>query len=60
MATVIKFMLQIAPNFRPSAEQILALPIVESLSKKFFPEERKKLEEIDENSQQLIKTIKLS
>jgi hypothetical protein len=50
MATVIKFMLQIAPNFRPSAEQILALPIVESLSKKFFPEERNRLEEIDENS----------
>jgi len=38
----------------------LALPIVESLSKKFFPEERNKLEEIDESQQALIKTIRLS
>lgn len=30
------------------------------MSKKFFPEERNKLEEIDENSQVLIKTIRLS
>jgi len=57
---VIKFMLQISPSYRPTCEQILALPIVESLSKKFFPEERNKLEEIDENSQVLIKTIRLS
>jgi NIMA (never in mitosis gene a)-related kinase len=60
MATVIKFMLQISPSYRPTCEQILALPIVESLSKKFFPEERNKLEEIDENAQMLIKTIRLS
>lgn len=38
----------------------MALPIVESLSRKFFPEERNKLEEIDENAQMLIKTIRLS
>lgn len=60
MATVIKFMLQIAPNNRPSTDQILALPIVESLSKKFFAEERNKLDEIDDNAHDLIKTIKMS
>jgi NIMA (never in mitosis gene a)-related kinase len=38
MATVIKFMLQLSPSYRPSCDQILALPIVESLSKKFFPD----------------------
>jgi NIMA (never in mitosis gene a)-related kinase len=38
MATVIKFMLQISPQYRPSTDQILQLPIVESLSKRFFPE----------------------
>jgi hypothetical protein len=48
MATVIKFMLQISPTYRPSCDQILALPIVEALSKKFFPEERNKLEEIED------------
>ena len=51
MATVIKFMLQVSPSYRPSCDQILALPIIESLSKRFFPEERNKLEDIDENSQ---------
>jgi hypothetical protein len=59
LATVIKFMLQIAPNSRPTTEQLLALPIIESLSKKFFPEERNKLEEIDENSINMIKTIRM-
>lgn len=49
LATVIKFMLQVAPNSRPTTEQILALPIIETLSKKFFAEERNKLDEIDEN-----------
>jgi NIMA (never in mitosis gene a)-related kinase len=48
MATVIKFMLQIQPNYRPTCDQILALPIVEALSKKFFPDERNKLEEVDD------------
>jgi len=48
MATVIKFMLQISASYRPNCEQILCLPIVDSLSKKFFPEERNRLEEIDE------------
>ena len=48
MATVIKFMLQISPTYRPSCDQILALPIVEALSKKFFLEERNKLEEVDD------------
>jgi NIMA (never in mitosis gene a)-related kinase 1/4/5 len=59
MATVIKFMLQISPTYRPSCDQILALPIVEALSKKFFPEERNKLEEI-EDQQNLLKTIRIS
>jgi hypothetical protein len=39
MATVIKFMLQVSPSYRPSTEQILSLPIIESLVKKFFPDE---------------------
>jgi hypothetical protein len=36
------------------------LPIVEALSKKFFPEERNKLEEIDENNAMLLRTIRIS
>ncbi len=60
MATVIKFMLQVSPNFRPNCDQILALPIVESLSKRFFPEERNKFEELDENTLVLMKTIRMS
>lgn len=60
MATVIKFMLQIQPNYRPNCDQILSLPIVESLSKKFYPEEKNRLEEIDENKDQLLKTILIS
>lgn len=59
MATVIKFMLQISPSYRPSCDQILALPIVEALSKKFFPEERNKLEE-EADRQDLLKTIRIS
>jgi len=39
MATVIKFMLQVSPTYRPSCDQILALPIIESLIKKFFPDD---------------------
>ena len=60
MATVIKFMLQVSPNFRPNCDQILALPIVESLSKRCFPEERNKFEELDENTLVLMKTIRMS
>ena len=60
MATVIKFMLQISPNYRPTTDQILALPIVESLSKRFFPEERNKLEDLDESQIHLLKTIRMS
>ena len=59
MATVIKFMLQISPSYRPSCDQILALPIVESLSKKFFPEEQNKLEEADDQAN-MLKTIRIS
>ena len=40
MATVIKFMLQSAPSYRPNCDQILSLPIIESLSKKFYPDEK--------------------
>ena len=39
MATVIKFMLQVSPSYRPTCEQILSLPIIESLIKKFFPDD---------------------
>jgi len=39
MATVIKFMLQVSPSYRPTTDQILALPIIESLVKKFFPDD---------------------
>jgi len=53
-------MLQISPSYRPTCDQILSLPIVESLSKKFYPEERNKLEEIDEENQALLKTILIS
>ena len=59
MATVIKFMLQISPSYRPSCDQILALPIVEALSKKFFPEERNKIEE-ETDRNELLKTIRIS
>ena len=59
MATVIKFMLQISPSYRPSCDQILALPIVEALSKKFFPEERNK-PETEEDRAELLKTIRIS
>jgi len=38
MATVIKFMLQVSPSYRPTCDQILSLPIIESLIKKFFPD----------------------
>ena len=58
MATVIKFMLQISPNYRPSCDQILALPIVEALSRKFFPEEKYKQEDNDQND--LLRTIRIS
>ena len=60
MATVIKFMLQISPSYRPTCEQILALPIVEALSKKFFPEERNKPEGADADKNELLKTIRIS
>jgi len=53
-------MLQISPSYRPTCDQILSLPIVESLSKKFYPEERNKMEEIDEENQALLKTILIS
>jgi NIMA (never in mitosis gene a)-related kinase len=60
MATVIKFMLQISPSYRPTTDQILALPIVESLSKKFFPENMKTIEDIEDDKQALLKTIRIS
>jgi len=60
LSTVIKFMLQVAPNNWPTTDQILKLPIIESLSKKFFHEERSKLNEIDQNCFYLMNTIKMS
>ena len=60
MATVIKFMLQIAPNNRPNCDQILGLPIIETLAKKFFPEERSTLEDCSDRPHELMKTIKMT
>jgi len=62
MATVIKFMLQVSPSYRPTCDQILSLPIIESLIKKFFPEETQSqnLPETNENSEIMLKTIRLS
>lgn len=55
---MIKFMLQISPNYRPSCDQILALPIVEALSRKFFSEEKYKSE--DNEPADLLRTIRIS
>ena len=61
MATVIKFMLQVTPSYRPSCEQILSLPIIESLIKKFFPHEPAVQTNEEANAQEiLLKTIRLS
>ena len=63
MATVIKFMLQTSPSYRPNCDQILGLPIIESLIKKFFPEETQSLGVPDAGSTEneiLLKTIRLS
>lgn len=63
MATVIKFMLQVSPSYRPTCDQILSLPIIESLVKKFFPEDApgSTLPTSDDNAQEiLLKTIRLS
>lgn len=62
MATVIKFMLQVSPSYRPSCDQLLSLPIIESLIKKFFPDEAQSTQAntSDENHDALLKTIRLS
>jgi len=63
MATVIKFMLQVSPSYRPTCDQILSLPIIESLVKKFFPEESisTQANTSDENQHEvMLKTIRLS
>jgi len=63
MATVIKFMLQVSPSYRPTCDQILSLPIIESLIKKFFPEDAANSTQAqsDDNSHEaLLKTIRLS
>jgi NIMA (never in mitosis gene a)-related kinase len=60
MATVIKFMLQISPSYRPSCEQILNLPIVQALSKKFFPTEGNNELDADGDQQSLLRTIRIS
>ena len=62
MATIIKFMLQVSPSYRPTCDQILSLPIIESLIKKFFPEESVSvgLGNPDDIKEQLLKTIRLS
>jgi hypothetical protein len=58
MATVIKFMLQVSPSYRPSCDQILSLPIIESLIKKFFPEEQSY--PLTDDKETMLKTIRLS
>ena len=66
MATVIKFMLQVSPSYRPTCDQILSLPIIESLIKKFFPDEQTggnstAAETLGDNVHEaLLKTIRLS
>lgn len=62
MATVIKFMLQVSPSYRPTCDQILSLPIIESLIKKFFPEDVSSMTmpHSDDNHDILLKTIRLS
>ena len=63
MATVIKFMLQVSPSYRPTCDQILSLPIIESLVKKFFPEDvsGSTAPNSDDTPQDiLLKTIRLS
>jgi len=57
---VIKFMLQISPSYRPSCEQILNLPIVQALSKKFFPTEGNNELDADGDQQSLLRTIRIS
>jgi hypothetical protein len=53
-------MLQSAPSYRANCDQILSLPIIESLSKKFYPDEKIQLEVIDEEKQALLKTFLIS
>ena len=60
MATVIKFLLQVSPSHRPTCDQILALPIVESLSKKFFPESLSIAAITERDNNAMLKTIRLS
>jgi hypothetical protein len=62
MATVIKFMLQVSPSYRPTCEQILSLPIIESLVKKFFPEDTQSMTMpmTDVENEIMLKTIRLS
>jgi NIMA (never in mitosis gene a)-related kinase 1/4/5 len=62
MATVIKFMLQVSPSYRPSCDQILTLPIIESLIKKFFPDENlgSTMPNSGEENEVMLKTIRLS
>jgi hypothetical protein len=59
MATVIKFMLQVSPSYRPTCDQILSLPIIESLIKKFFPDDLQN-NHLDEGPEIMLKTIRLS
>ena len=64
MATVIKFMLNVSPSYRPTCDQILSLPIIESLIKKFFPEETQSQDmpniHNQEGNDNMLKTIRLS
>lgn len=52
-----------SPSYRPTCDQILSLPIIESLVKKFFPEDvsGSTAAQSEDNPQEiLLKTIRLS
>jgi hypothetical protein len=51
-------MLQVSPSYRPTCDQILSLPIIESLIKKFFPEEQQY--PLTDDKEIMLKTIRLS
>jgi len=57
-------MLQVSPSYRPTCDQILSLPIIESLIKKFFPDDLQSLSvqitTTEEAKEIMLKTIRLS
>eukprot|EP00347_Sterkiella_histriomuscorum_P020119 403339033 len=45
MSNILKYMIQVSPQMRPSCDQILAHPVVEGKLKKYFPEYYKRFTE---------------